>query len=113
MVSEGVSKGYPAAGLSAHSPHFGIRAVSEIPAAVIDSYRHDLIGGKRDLFISANFDEAAFAGSHLLEPAAIAEFHGDYLITDTGLTGTLQRFEKFNGNGNDGFQDAPPAPRTA
>src|SRR5215472_2858401 len=59
---------------STGSPAFDayVRTISEIPSLVIDDHGCYFLRGKRNLFVSSHFDDAALAGDNLIEtPSAL------------------------------------------
>jgi hypothetical protein len=62
-----------------------VRRLSEIPTFVIHADVRDVISGKRNLVIAANFDHVALARRDLIERISIFEFHGNDLISQAGL----------------------------
>jgi hypothetical protein len=77
---------------SGSSSAFGarVRALSEIPALVIDHDRCYFLWGKRNFLESSNLYDAALAGKNLIEASPVLEFDGDHLIPDTCLPTSLQ-----------------------
>jgi len=77
---------------SGSSSAFGarVRALSEIPALVIDHHGCYFLRGKWDSLESSNLYDAALAGKNLIERSPVLEFDGDHLIPDTCFPASLQ-----------------------
>jgi len=76
--------------------HIGL--VTEIPALVVDAYRSNVLRRKGNLLEAADFDDAAFAGGHLIEMSSVLESDGNNLVTDAGFRSSLQLIDKTAGN---------------
>jgi len=72
-----------------------VRSIPEIPVFVIDDYGCYFLRRKRNLFVSANFDDATFTRYNLVETRAILKLDRNYLITETCLPMSFQINETF------------------
>jgi hypothetical protein len=62
------------------------RSAPEIPTLVVDVHGRYFFGRKGNFLEPSDFDDASLAGDNLIEGSAIAEFHGNDLIADAGLS---------------------------